>query len=279
MVDKILNSSSSHPSAKSTLEKNRELLGNPEMDNQQPSLNYKPLKEDNDYLICDDGRVFSEKTNRFISGKIDNVGYRVYSLAIWNPLTSKKGKMVYAHRLVAEYFLDNPENKPYVHHKDEDRLNNHVSNLEWVSAKENNQELLKKNPNCRKGIKAHYKLEDLDGEEWKVVIENPMYSVSNYGRVINNRNNRLLKLDTTNKYIRVSFNDKKHYFIHRLVYCTFHNDYDLKGYVIDHIDCNPSNNRLDNLQKITVVENNLRRFNDHPTAGVGASALKCDNPS
>ena len=277
-VEKNVTNSSSLPGVSNgTQEINRELLGTPVKDNQQSSLNYKPLKEDSDYLIYNDGRLFSKKTNRFITGKIDNVGYRVYSLAIWNPLTSKKGKMLYAHRLVAAYFLANIDNKPYVHHKDENKLNNHVSNLEWISAGENSQEYLKKNPNCRKDIKAHYLLENLEGEEWKIVLENPSYSVSNYGRVINNKTNRLLKLDTNQKYIRVSFNDKKHYYVHRLVYCTFNNDYDLKDFVIDHIDSNPSNNKLENLQKITVNENNLRRFNDHPTKGVETSVSKCDN--
>lgn len=221
----------------------------------------KPLKEDSDYLIYNDGRLFSKKANRFLKGKIDNVGYLVYCLAILNPLTSKKGKMLYAHRLVAEYFLENPYNYEYVHHKDENRLNNHYSNLEWVDAKTNNKYHFENNPNCRKNIKPHYKLQDLDGEIWKVIQENPKYSVSNYGRVINNSNNRLLKLDTHQKYVRVSLNDKKHYYIHRLVYCTFHNDYDLEGYVIDHIDKNPLNNHISNLQKITHSENNKRRFN------------------
>ena len=70
----------------------------------------------------------------------------------------------------------------------------------------------------------------------------------------------MLSIDNNQKYSRVSFNDKKHYYIHRLVYCTFTNDYDLNGFVIDHLDNNPRNNCLENLQKVTVSENNYRRF-------------------
>lgn len=256
-------SSSSLPNtSNSILEISRELLENPEMDNQQPSLNYKPLKEDSDYLIFDDGRLYSKKAKRFLKGKIDNVGYQVYSLAIKNSVTGKNGKMMYAHRLVAEYFIENPNSLPFVHHIDENKLNNHVSNLEWISEQDNYQNYLKNHPNCRKGIKAHYKLENLPNEEWRIIQENPNYSVSNMGRVINNKTNRLLKLDNNQKYVRVSLNDKKHYYIHRLVYCTFANDYDLDGFVIDHIDRNSKNNCFENLQKLTVRENNLRRFND-----------------
>ena len=91
-----------------------------------------------------------------------------------------------------------------------------------------------------------------------------MYSISSRGRVRNNKTNRLLHQDETQTYVRVSLNDKRHYYIHRMVYCTFHNDWDLEGYVIDHIDANPKNNCLENLQKITPSENSLRqrRFND-----------------
>ena len=185
---------------------------------------------------------------------------------------------MYAHRLVAEYFVPNLMRLPQVHHKDENKLNNHYSNLEWVDSKINAREHILRNPNCRKNIKPHYLLDNLQDEVWMVVQENPKYSVSNRGRVINNSNNRLIKLDSNQKYVRVSFNDKKHYYLHRLVYCTFNDDYDLEGYVIDHIDRNPKNNNLENLQKITVSENNLRRFNDQASAAVGASAPKCETP-
>jgi hypothetical protein len=48
-----------------------------------------------------------------------------------------RGKYRYVHRLVAQGFLQNPENLPQVDHVDGNRQNNHVSNLRWVTAKQN----------------------------------------------------------------------------------------------------------------------------------------------
>ena len=65
--------------------------------------------ESPNYIICDNGDVFNSNTNRYLKGKIDNVGYRVYTLKV-------NGKSVYkyAHRLVAETFIPNPNNLPVV---------------------------------------------------------------------------------------------------------------------------------------------------------------------
>ena len=62
------------------------------MDNQQPSLLFKSLKEDSDYLIYENGKLFSKKTNKWLKGKIDNVGYLAYALAIGDKRNEKTGK-------------------------------------------------------------------------------------------------------------------------------------------------------------------------------------------
>ena len=233
-------------------------------DNQQPNLAFKPLKEDENYLIYSNGDLYSKKVNRFLKGKVDNVGYKTYALAL-QERRSKSGKkltkMVYAHRLVAEYFLENPNNYDIVRHKDGNRLNNNVENLEWTNVKEHNQN---HNVNSSRKVTPKYFEKNLPGEQWKVFPLNNLYEVSSYGRVRNIKTNRLLKIDDFQKYQRVSLNDKKHYYLHRMVYCTFNNDFNLEGFIIDHIDNNPKNNKLDNLQKITQQENCLKqdRFND-----------------
>lgn len=57
-----------------------------------------------------------------------------YSVQLYN---DGARKIQYIHRLVAEAFIPNPDNLPWINHKDEDKTNNNVSNLEWCTQKYN----------------------------------------------------------------------------------------------------------------------------------------------
>lgn len=87
------------------------------------------------YQITDDGRVWNKKLNKYLKGSYHRDGYRKVSLRINNkksPVTKS------VHRLVAEAFIPNPDNLPCVNHKDEDKTNNSVDNLEWCTYQYNN---------------------------------------------------------------------------------------------------------------------------------------------
>jgi hypothetical protein len=84
------------------------------------------------YLISDTGLVFSKISNRLLAPKIDRYGYKTVTLC-----RDGKSKHFTIHRLVAVAFIPNTHGLPTVNHKDENKLNNHVDNLEWMSVKEN----------------------------------------------------------------------------------------------------------------------------------------------
>ena len=85
------------------------------------------------YQVSNLGRVKRVKTDRILKGCKDKGGYLVIGLYKNNVMSTKT-----IHRLVAQAFIPNPENKPEVNHIDEDKANNKVNNLEWMTRKENN---------------------------------------------------------------------------------------------------------------------------------------------
>lgn len=93
----------------------------------------KKLKNTNNYYITNHGRLYSTHNNIFLKGNIGKDGYTYMIIRINN-----KNVTVKPYRLVAEYFIKNPNNYTDVNHKDENKQNNNVNNLEWCTKKYNN---------------------------------------------------------------------------------------------------------------------------------------------
>ena len=214
----------------------------------------KKLKDYDNYYIYDNGDILNMNSNKILGGSIGENGYKYYRLS-----KNNKKKMFYAHRLVAEYFIDNINNLPVVNHKDGNKLNNNVENLEWVSYSDNAEHFHQKIKNNKKNKKTQKYCGDLDGEIWVEAIENSNYKVSNFGRVRNITNNNILSPSDTSGYykVRLSKNGQiKDWLVHKLVFCSFNKEKNIPyQYVIDHIDGNKHNNNLINLRKITLSEN------------------------
>lgn len=94
---------------------------------------YKKIKHYSHYRIYNNGKIYSEFVNRFITPTLDSSGY------LQNTLVNDSGnrKTIKTHRLVAMAFLPNPNNYPDINHKDFNRKNNSIDNLEWCTEKYN----------------------------------------------------------------------------------------------------------------------------------------------
>lgn len=108
---------------------------------------YKRFKfdgTDTPYLVYDDGSVYDELHKHFVKEYLNNGGYPTVSFSLW--IDGKmRSKRFLSHRLVAQLFIPNPENKAYVNHIDGNKQNNQVSNLEWATPSENNIHAIKHN--------------------------------------------------------------------------------------------------------------------------------------
>lgn len=146
----------------------------------KPIIGYEGLYEVSNY-----GRIISFKKNvkRILKLQKDKDGYLICGL--WN---NNKCKTIKIHRIVAEAFITNPENKPEIDHINTDRTDNRVENLKWVTPKENRNNPISldkirkhryKFPKNRNNPRSSAVLQyDKDGnflKEWNTITEAEKY--------------------------------------------------------------------------------------------------------
>ena len=95
---------------------------------------WKQIEGFSNYEISNTGKVRNLTTGYILKGRLSKSGY--LQVSIKNDET-KTFKNQYIHRLVAIYFIPNPENKREVNHINGDKTVNEVDNLEWVTPSEN----------------------------------------------------------------------------------------------------------------------------------------------
>lgn len=196
------------------------------------------------YIVNKLGEVKNSKTGNILKGDTKK-SYCYYNLRYNGHQKTKSG-----HRLVAEAFLPNPDNLPYVHHKDHNRLNNKLENLAWVSEQENNLDTLP-----QKKQESFYSLSysSLPDELW-INYKNTHYEISNLGRVRNLKTMKILKGNLRDDgYVRHYIN-KQHILTHVLVVESFLRTLTPKEEV-NHINHIKTDNRLENLEIVTHSEN------------------------
>lgn len=133
------------------------------------------------YIIYEDGKVLSLYRNNFMTPKADKDGY--FRVGLWDGIKIHNRII---HRLIAIHFIEGrTKERDIVNHKDGNKQNNQISNLEWVTVQENSTHasengLLK----GRKGIKHHNaKLTESDVKEIKYFLENKLLGCRRLGRL------------------------------------------------------------------------------------------------
>lgn len=100
------------------------------------------------YEVAWCGAIRNARTGRWLTPCVKDDGYTTVKL-----YKDNKGYQKSVHRVVAEAYIPNPENKPQVNHKDLNKKNNEVPNLEWVTQAENQSHAIRNGANKTRNSK------------------------------------------------------------------------------------------------------------------------------
>lgn len=220
------------------------------------------------YIVYSDGKIVSP-AGKVLVQTVLQVGYKAVSLSV-----KGKVKKLYVHRLVAECYLGAIPLGQIVHHKDHNKLNNHVNNLEITTRPNNAKEWRKTTSHKSRVVKTGCCLRghDKQGKRkcptcavntykpdssliWKPFKDK--WLISYCGKAWSLCHKRIMSPgNNVSGYLYLNL-DGKNISVHRLVYKLHIGDIP-QSYVVHHKDGNRHNNHADNLEAITHSENSQK---------------------
>lgn len=156
------------------LEKLIKIFKNKLIEEWRPVKNFEDLYEVSNLGYVRSIQYHGKKRIKEMTQSLDRLGYRTVKLRNWKETIVGN---FYVHRLVAQAFIPNPDNKPYVDHIDANTSNNVVTNLKWATSLENQN-----NPITLARLKNAITSYNKSGDHKKDVQKSQGYTVLQYDR-------------------------------------------------------------------------------------------------
>jgi predicted XRE-type DNA-binding protein len=170
------------------------------MNTEWRNLNYYGKTFDN-FSISSNGDLRNNKTGRVLKPSTNKSGYYVFVVRLY-----QKGKMqgIVAHKAVANAFLDNPHCFSQINHKDGNKKNNSVENLEWCTPKQNNKHAIENRLHtfeyCEGELCNLSKLKEKDVLEIRGLYETKKYSQRQLAKIFNCSRENISKIVRKNSW-------------------------------------------------------------------------------